>query len=176
MADLWWLVAGRLKVGTGSREAEDWKGELLTLRIEDERLMSLFLGRAAGVWSGRIGVVEPVVDAALCPLAPGTAAEAGRDVGVLLDSRDVDTVLDRRRNQLRGRPLGVLARELSLPSGRNETSPLILPNPLPLTLALGSKLFWMTDFAFSEWERPNGGAGKVWSLSGVLKALSLIHI
>ena len=69
------------------------------LRSEDDRFTNLFRGKAGGVLSGNMGVVEPACENATEPFDCETAAEPGRDVGVWLESRDVDILLDKRRSQ-----------------------------------------------------------------------------
>ena len=49
--------------------------------------------------SGIIGVVEPVCENAIEPLDCETAEEPGREVGVRLESREADMLLDKRRSQ-----------------------------------------------------------------------------
>lgn len=145
-------MAGRLNVGSGRREPEleVANGELLVLRREDERFTSLFGGSEdGGVAAWNMGVVEPECEKACGPLDCEMAADPGREVGVLLESRDDVIEVDKRRSQRCGCGLGVLARDPSLPSARTAMSPLVL------TLDRGSKLLFTSDFAFSEWERPN---------------------
>lgn len=153
-------------MGKGRRdpELELAKDELLVLRRDDERLTSLLGGiDDGGVVSRNMDVVEPVGEKANEPFDCATAPEPGRETGVLLESRDEEMEVDRRRSQRCGWALGVLARDLSLPSARTAMSPLVL------TLDRGSKLLLTSDFASSEWDRPNRGAGRVRRLSGVEK-------
>ena len=49
-------------------------------------------------------------------------AEAGRDLGAMLESRDLVILLDRRRSHVWGWTFGVLPCELSLPSGITDAS------------------------------------------------------
>lgn len=72
------------------------------LRTEDDLFTSLFGGSACGVVSGKIGVVDPACEKAIEPFECETAAEPGRDMGVELDSRELDMLLDRRRIHERG--------------------------------------------------------------------------
>ena len=104
----------------GSLDPEDRRGEPVELRSEAERFTSLLGGNGGGVLSGSIGVVEPACEKAIEPLEYETAAEPGRDMGVWLDSRELDKLLDKRRIHDRGRAFGVPARN-ALPSSRSAT-------------------------------------------------------
>lgn len=104
MADRWWLVAGLRNVGRGNFEPDPGEGVPLALCSEAVRLTSLLGGRGGGVLSENIGVVEPVRDRVWEPEV--YAADPGRDtLGVLLESRDVDMPVERRRNQVVRGPL-----------------------------------------------------------------------
>ena len=98
-------------------EPEERKGELLELRTEDERFTSLFGGSGNGVRSGNIGVVDPACEKAMEPFECETAAEPGRDMGVEVDSRELDMLLDKRRIHDRGRVFGVAVRDGGPSSG-----------------------------------------------------------
>lgn len=91
-------MAGRLKVGTGSLEPD---GELLELWREAVRLTSLLRGSVGGVLSGRNGMVEAATDPFVY------AAELGREEA-LLESRELDMLLDKRRNHVVGLEVGCL--------------------------------------------------------------------
>jgi len=83
--------------------------EPLVLRTEEFLFTSLLGCGGVGVVSGNMRVVEPVQDRASEGFEFDTAADPGREVGVRLQSRDVD-ILENRRSQDRGRALfGVLA-------------------------------------------------------------------
>lgn len=73
-----------------------------------------------------------------------TTAEAGRDVAGLLESREFDTVLEKRRSHV-GCVTGVLARELSLPSGFHCVS-----RPMFRLRRVFSMLLLRADCTFSE--------------------------
>lgn len=73
---------------------------MLTLRTEDDLLTSLFLGWETDWLPGNMGVVDPECEKVQEPLECETTAEAGRDVVVLLESRDFDTLLDKRRSHV----------------------------------------------------------------------------
>lgn len=104
MAERWWLVAGLRS--TGSLDP-DSKGEPRVLCEEAVRLTSLLGAREGGV---KTGVVEPECDTAAdsFEFEYEKAADAGREVGARLESREVDIVLDMlldsRRIQLDGVP------------------------------------------------------------------------
>lgn len=49
--------------------------------------------------SGKMGVVEPVCENATEPFDCEIAEDPGRDTAVWLESRDVDSPLDKRRSQ-----------------------------------------------------------------------------
>lgn len=87
-----------MKVGSGSREPAPWYGELWTVRTEADLFTNLFRGREAEVLLGSMGVVEPVCEKANDPLECEITAELGREVAGLLESRDFDTLLDKRRS------------------------------------------------------------------------------
>lgn len=61
-------------------------------------MTSLFRGCEVGPLPGNMGVVDPAWEKAKEPLECDTAAEEGREAGVLLESRDLDTLLDKRRS------------------------------------------------------------------------------
>ena len=92
-----------MKTASGNLEPEDVKGEAFALRTEDDRFTSLLGGSAGGVLPDSIGVVDPAGEKATEPFECETAAEPGREIGVVvLESRDVERLLERRRNQERG--------------------------------------------------------------------------
>ena len=122
VTDLWWLVAGRRNTGTGNLEPDERNGEPLELRTEDERFTSLFGGSGSGVPSGSIGVVDPACEKAIEPAECETAADPGRDMGVEVDSRDMDMLLDKRRIHDRGREFGVAVRDGVPSSGSTNRS------------------------------------------------------
>lgn len=119
----------------GNREPDPGDEEPYVL--EDGRLTSLLGGSEEGVLLENMGVVEPAYDTATDPLAVLNAAELGRE-GVLLDSRDVDTLRDNRRSQVL--ELGVLVCPRRSP-------PLRMVRSISATrLVLGSTLlclFWL---------------------------------
>ncbi len=87
---------------------DERRAEPLVLRTEEFLFTSLLGCGGIGVVSGNMRVVEPVRDRASEGLEFVTAADPGREVGVRLESRDVD-MLEKRRSQDRGRALlGVL--------------------------------------------------------------------
>ena len=67
--------------------------------------------------SGNIGVVDPACEKAMEPFECETAAEPGRDMGVEVDSRELDMLLDKRRIHDRGRVFGVAVRDGGPSSG-----------------------------------------------------------
>ena len=77
------------------------------------RFTSLFGCAAGGVFSEKIGVVDPVFENAREPFEKDMAEDPGREVGVLLVSpdREADMLLDSRRSHERGPEIGVLACE-----------------------------------------------------------------
>lgn len=85
-------------MGTGSLEPD---GELWELWREAVRLTSLLRGSAGGVLSGRNGMVEAATDPFVY------AAELGRDEA-RLESRELDMLLDKRRNHVVGLETGCL--------------------------------------------------------------------
>lgn len=94
---------------------------------------------------GSMGVVDPVLENANEPLEKEIVAEAGRDNGGRLESRDLVMLVDKRRSHFCDWVFGVLARELSLPSGGTLAS-LAMP-VFPLVLL---KLLFTMFAAFSE--------------------------
>jgi hypothetical protein len=103
-----------------------------------------------------MGVVEPVCENASDPFEGVIKADTGRELGVRLESLDLLMLVEKRRSHPRGCAFGVLARELSLPSGGTASS-----SAMPVaTLAL-LRLFFIMFAAFSEWERPRRSDGRV---------------
>jgi hypothetical protein len=155
--DLWWLVAGRLKVGTGNLDPGFSCGGLLPVRREDDLLTSLLRGWEVEVEAilGSMGVVEPEWEKANEPLECEMTADAGRDRGAMLESRDLVILLDRRRSHVWGWTFGVLPCELSLPSGGTDTSSAMITLPLALL-----KLLFTMCAALSERERLKRSAGR----------------
>ena len=82
-------------------------------------------------------------------------AEAGRDLGAMLESRDLVILLDRRRSHVWGWTFGVLPCELSLPSGITDASSAMMTLPLALL-----KLLFTMFAALSERERLKRSAGR----------------
>lgn len=154
-------MAGRLKTGIGKREPGVVTGEPLTLRREEARFTSLFGCEGGGVrLSGSMGVVEPEVEKAMEPLECETAAEPGRECEAWLESREVDTLLDRRRSQERGRDaVGVLAGEaLSSPSRVPRRSVAMLKPRLSPTLASPADRTFPSCPSLTERAAGGGGA------------------
>lgn len=106
-------MAGRRNAGMGRRERGPEEEKPSTLSSEEGRLTSLLGGNAGGELSDTMGVAEPACETATKPLAVVYTAELGRE-GVRLDSREVDTLLDRRRSQAVGRAFNIL--DCSAPS------------------------------------------------------------
>lgn len=127
-------------------------------------MTNLFRGRVAEALLVSMGVVEPECEKAREPLECEIAAELGREVGGLLESRDFDILLDKRLSHFWDGAFGVLERELSLPSWCSSTSSAIMVFPLDLLM-----LLFMTFAAFSERERPKRSEGRAGNRSGGLK-------
>jgi len=104
----------------------------LELRSEEARFTSLFGGNGGSVSSENIGVVEPALENANDPFDGVRMAEAGREDGVWLESRDVAMLPDKRRSQDCGLVLGVPSR-----AGISSSRCIVLSNPM---LALGVRL------------------------------------
>jgi hypothetical protein len=164
VADRWWLVAGRRKTGTGSLEPDERKGEPLELRTEEERFTSLFGGSGGGVLSGSIGVVDPACEKAIEPFECETAAEPGRDMGVEVDSRELDMLLDKRRIHDRGRVFGVAVRDGGPSSGSAARSAPILK------LVLGVNILFCPTLALLDRAFPFGPSLNERAVGGVEKA------
>lgn len=127
-------------------------------------MTSLFRGCEVGPLPGNMGVVDPAWEKAKEPLECEIAADEGREAGVLLESRDFDILLDKRRSHFCDGAFGVLARELSLPSGRSLKSSLMARLPLDFPMLL------FTMFAaFSDWERLKRSEGRAGKRSGGVK-------
>ena len=92
-------MAGRLNTGNGSLDPDGTEGELFTLRTEDARFTSLLGGRDGGVVLEKMGVVDPACEYATEPFDCKMTEDPGRDAGVLVSSRDADTLLENRRSQ-----------------------------------------------------------------------------
>ena len=105
---------------------------------------------------GSMGVVEPECEKANEPLECEMTADAGRDLGAILESRDLVILLDKRRSHVRDWAFGVLPRELSLPSGGTGMSSVMTRLPLALL-----KLLFTMFAALSERERVKRSAGRV---------------
>jgi hypothetical protein len=72
----------------------------LPVRREDDLLTSLFRGWEVEAILGSMGVVEPECEKANEPLECEMAADAGRDRGAMLESRDFVILLDKRRSHV----------------------------------------------------------------------------
>lgn len=114
---------------------------------------------------GNMGVVDPECENAYEPLECEITADAGREFGVRLESRDFDMLLEKRRSHFCDWALGVLARELSLPSGGTTTSSAMTTLPLALL-----RLLFTMFAAFSDWERLKRSVGRAENRSEWLKA------
>ena len=134
----------------GSFEPEERNGEPLELRTDDERFTSLFGGSGTGVVSGKMGVVEPACENAIEPFECEMAAEPGREMGVVLDSRELDMLLEKRRSHERGRVVGVPACESPpLASARSGTRSTVRSAPI-LKLVLGVSVLFCPTLAMPE--------------------------
>jgi len=114
---------------------------------------------------GNMGVVDPACENAYEPLECEITADTGREIGVRLESRDFVMLLDKRRSHFCDWAFGVLARELSLPSGGTTTSSAMTTLPLALL-----RLLFTMFAAFSDWERPKRSVGRAANRSEWLKA------
>jgi hypothetical protein len=142
-------------VGTGNLDPGFCCGGLLPVRREDDLLTSLFRGWEVEAILGSMGVVEPECEKANEPLECEMTADAGRDLGAMLESRDFVILLDKRRSHVCDWTFGVLPRELSLPSGCTDTSSAMITLPLALL-----KLLFTMFAALSERERVKRSAGR----------------
>ena len=134
----------------GSFEPDERNGEPLELRTEDDLFTNLFGGSGTGVVSGKMGVVEPVCENAMDPFECEMAAEAGREMGVVLDSRELDMLLEKRRSHERGRVVGVPACEPPpFASSRSGTRSAVR-SALILKLALGVSVLFCPTLAMPE--------------------------
>lgn len=128
-------------------------------------MTNLFRGCDVGSVFGSMGVVDPVCENAYEPLECETTADTGRELGVRLESRDFDILAEKRRSHFCDWAFGVLARELSLPSGGTTTSSAITTLPLALL-----RLLFTRFAALSDWDRPKRSVGRVENRSEWLKA------
>jgi hypothetical protein len=154
VTDRWWLVAGRLKVGSGRREPGVWEGESLTPRTEADLLTSLFRGCEVDSIFGSMGVVDPVCEKAYEPLECEITADTGRELGVRLESRDFDMLFEKRRSHFCDWAFG----------GTTTSSAM---TTLPLALL---RLLFTMFAAFSDWERPKRSVGRAENRSEWLNA------
>jgi Zn-finger nucleic acid-binding protein len=151
-------------------DPEERNGEPVELRSEAERFTNLLGGSGGGVLSGSIGVVEPACEKAIEPLEYDTAAEPGRDMGVWLDSRELDMLLDKRRIHERGRAFGVPARD-ALPSSRSAIRSGARSAPmLKLVLVVGVSVLFCPTLAPPEPVLPFGPSLTERAVCGVEKA------
>lgn len=135
------------------------------LRSEVERFTNLFGGSGNGVLSGSIGVVEPACEKAIEPFECEMAEEPGRDMGVEVDSRELDMLLDKRRIHDRGRLFGVTARD-PLPSSGSA----IIRSAPTLKLVLGVKVLFCPTLALADRAFPFGPSLNERAVGGVEKA------
>lgn len=128
-------------------------------------MTNLFRGCDVDSIFGSMGVVDPVCEKAYEPLEWEITADTGREFGARLESRDFDMLLEKRRSHFCDWAFGVLARELSLPSGGTTTSSamITLPPALP-------RLLFTMFAAFSDWERPKRSIGRAEKRSEWLNA------
>jgi hypothetical protein len=134
-------------------------------RTEADLLTSLFRGCEVDSILDNMGVVDPVCEKAYEPLECEITADTGRELGVRLESRDFDMLFEKRRSHFCDWAFGVLARELSLPSGGTTTSSAMTTLPLAWL-----RLLFTMFAAFSDWERPKRSVGRAENRSEWLKA------